>query len=147
MNVPEDRLREVDALLSSDPELVWCPALTATVVSRVRLERRRNAVGMAAAAALILLSVWLGGTVLADRPEVALTGAEISRHLPPTQSMLSTIDAAFTSVSENLSTALSPLDRLPAGPGLPVALAAIVVLLILNGLTLARPALARRRNP
>ena len=140
------RPEEIDELLRSDIELSWRPELTAAVMAGVRRERVRTRWRVAAAAALILAAAGLGGLVLSTGLESSGLGTEISATLPPTDTVREAISQAWFKVTALIEMALAPLEQVPRSPGFPLAIAALVLLLIVNGITLGRPALARRRN-
>jgi len=142
-----DLTPKIDELLRGDVELSWRPELTAAVMAGVRRERVRTRWRVAVAAALMLAAAGLGGLVLVTGLATSGLGTEISATLPPTDTAWEAVSQAWFQVTALIGAALAPLDRVPRSPGLPLAIAAVILLLIVNGITLGRPALARRRNP
>ena len=137
---------EIDDLLRGEAELAWRPQLTAAVMAGIRREKAGTRWRVAAAAALVLLTAGLGGLALSTGLEVTGVGGEIAARAPTTDLLREAIGRAWSLGAGLVETALAPLDHVPHGPGLPLAVAALALLLIVNGLTLGRPALARRRN-
>lgn len=140
------RPEEIDDLLRSEEVLVWRPELTAAVSHGIRRDRIRTRRQFAAAAALILLAAGIGGIALLNGLGPTGIGSEIAARIPPPETARTSIGAGWTWVTAQFETAAAPLDLLPRGPGVAPAVAALMLLFLVNGATLGRPALARWRN-
>ena len=139
-------LVEVDELLAADPVLAWTPSMTADVVTRVRAERRgRTALGLAAAA-VVLLAGWLSIGLIPEVPGMAGVGDEVAARVD----LPSSPGEAAARISDGLAGLLGGIlgsfTSATFATGLPVALAAIALLLLLNAITAGRVRLAGRRS-
>jgi hypothetical protein len=138
---------EIDDLLRREEALAWRPELTAAVMSGIRRERFRARWHLTAAAALILLAVGIGTLAVLDHLGSRDLALELSASVPRAESLPKVVEAGWSWVAGALESAALPLDLIPRSPGSAVAVAALILLLLVNGATLGRPALTRRRNP
>jgi hypothetical protein len=139
-----EEIREVDGWLREEPPSAWRPTLTSGVMRRVRRDRVTGLWQVAAAAALLLLCVWLASEFLPDLPAVAEAERAVAEGLPVPESpeaVLRDVEGGFASLSAGLSDALGASD---GTAGLPLVLLAVAGLLVLNGLFAAWGLLTRR---
>jgi len=142
-----EALRRTHAMLADDPDLAWTPALTAGVMLRVRRERSRSRWFAVAAAAMILLAAWIGLRTVAADPTVSSAVRTVSGAVPTPESPESVLSAIYDGAVELAADADSALGSSPLSAGLPAAAGgALLALLLLNGLVIGRPLVARRRR-
>ena len=140
------RLAEVDDLLAADPVLAWTPGMTADVVTRVRAERRtRFALGLAAAA-VVVLAGWLSIGLLPEVPGLAGVGDEVAARVDVPTSPAEAASRLSEGVSGLFASLFGSLSSVTFAAGAPVALVAILLLLLLNAITAGRVRLAGRRS-
>ncbi len=85
----------------------------------------------------------IGADLLSEVPAVAAAGRTVADRL----SLPASPGAAVRSAGEGfVALAESLAGRSPIAPGLPVAVGAFLLLLLLNGYVIGRPLLARRRR-
>jgi len=140
------RPEEIDDILRNEEEIAWRPALTTAVMAGIRRDRVRTHRYFAAAAALILIAAGFGAVALSTGLETTGIGPEIATRIPAVDSVRTVIGTGWSWLASQFETAAAPLDLVPRSPGVPLAVAALILLVLLNGATLGRPALARRRN-
>ena len=130
-------------MLADGPDLAWTPALTAGVMLRVRRERSRSRWFAVAAAAMILLAAWIGLRTVAADPTVSSAVRAVSGAVPTPESPESVLSAIYDGAVELAADADAALGSspLPAAAG-----GALLALLLLNGLVIGRPLVARRRR-
>ncbi len=140
------RPEEIDDILRNEKAIAWRPELTIAVMAGIRQDRLRTRWSFAAAAALILMAAGIGALALTTRLETTGFGPEIATRIPAADSVRTTIGAGWAWLASRLEAAIAPVDPIPRSPGIALAIAALTLLVLVNGATIGRPALARRRN-
>ena len=136
----EAALERVEELLTEEPVLSWRPALTEAVVARIRRRRLLDRLSLVAALLLIAAVVALGAQVVTAEPAVSEATGWLSDRLPAppsASSLLESLAASFASLTGSAE---------GNGAALPLAIAALILIVALNGVVVARPLPARRRT-
>jgi hypothetical protein len=139
-------LTQVEAFLAEKGDLAWSGSLTEGVLRGIRRQRTRGRWLAAAAAVLLAAAAWIGAGLLPEIPAMADAGQAVAERIRLPESPSAVLDSIAEGLSAVGAEASSVAKRSPLALGAPVALAALLLLLLLNGLVIGRPLLARRRH-
>ena len=139
-----ERLSEVDRLLATDPVLAWTPEMTAGVVAGVRDEGRRRLVFGVAAAAVVVVAAWLAVGLVPEVPGIGVVGDEVAARVDLPASPAEAATRVVDGLGALFGAAVGALGASPLATGAPVAMLALLLLLLLNTVVAGRLRLAGR---